>query len=148
MHTDAEISNLLHYGVEGEDYVVSDGHAMIKDQQGNLHPYSTIPALCFPGSLVSVADDLEESDKLAEYEKYRGNITESRLLGFWFDFEPVKAEADATDAVFEKYINIWSAQGIEDFDATYDALLSELKEAGIDRLVEEANRQLDAWQNA
>ena len=119
---------------------------MIEDEKGNLHPCSTTPALCFPGSLVSVADELEVADKQAEYEKYRGNIAESRLLGFWFDFEPVRAEADATDAIFEKYINIWSAQGIEDFDATYDALLAELKDAGIDRLVEEANRQLAEWQ--
>jgi len=68
----------------------------------------------------------------------------SPIMGFTFDRKPVENEIAQVNTVAKEYGNLNRGM-VEDTDATLAEYKSKLQEAGIDKIIAEAQRQIDAW---
>ena len=84
------------------------------------------------------------TDRVAAFNQ---GAVRSPALGFWFDSKNVVVETEACEAVVEKYLPGFLC-GRFDPEKMLPAMCKELKESGIDVIVEEKQRQYDEWQKA
>ena len=67
------------------------------------------------------------------------------VYGYMFDTDPIKNELAQIKTVrteFEK--QLWSG-AIQDYQSVYNNMLEKLKNAGIDKVIQEAQKQADAF---
>ncbi len=91
-----------------------------------------------------------EEDKLAYAENFAESYESMVPNGFRFDPKPVLEQIVETNKVLDVYQGgeaakkMWNLE-IEDVNQFISDLTEEMKQAGMDEIVEEANRQLDEW---
>ena len=66
-------------------------------------------------------------------------------FGYSFDPSPVSGEVLAVTEVTSNYRPVLECGLADDVDAALDEFNRQLDEAGIDRIIEENQRQLDEW---
>jgi putative aldouronate transport system substrate-binding protein len=140
VNTDGKLRDMLAYGIEGKHFTyVNDGKAVRRDrtdwplinyQTGNYFietPEDTVP----PGYWDEVLQLNEEA-------------VPSVMLGFMMDLEPVRNEVTNCRTVWLKYFTDLNT-GASDPDAVIPRLMAELKNAGFDTVMAEAQRQIDEY---
>lgn len=147
MYTNPELSNLLINGIEGKSYVYSDKEKnLITYPEGvdaATTPY-TAQSWIWPGAFETPVWEPYPEDYWKQIEDFNNNALKSKALGFVPDTSDLVNEVTACTNVVAKYNPALMAgaidvdQGLEDFRA-------ELKDAGIDRIVEEKQRQYVEW---
>jgi putative aldouronate transport system substrate-binding protein len=147
MYTDKEIVNLLAWGIEGTHYVkVSDTQVDFAEglnaQNSGYYMYSNAWMLGNPR--YAYLSKEEDPNKWEVAVQWMANAKPSPALGFTFDVEPVKNEKIALQNVNDKYYGLLMTGSINPADKLPD-LLAELKKAGLDKYIEEKQRQFDAW---
>jgi putative aldouronate transport system substrate-binding protein len=148
MYTNAEISNLLTFGIEGRDYVVKD-NGTIGYPEGvtaQTVPYHMAEFLFGNQFMLKVWEGNAPDLRQQALEKNR-SMQVSPLLGFTMDTTPVQNELMSMSNVFEQYYGAL-ASGSVDPEENLPIFLRALDEAGIDRFIAEAQRQLDDWRTA
>ncbi|MGN1377314.1 MAG: DUF3502 domain-containing protein [Dorea sp.] len=147
LYTDAEVANLYTNGIEGKYWVYEDeGNNVIDYPEGEdmttigwstyswASPNQQITSIR-KGDEVTLWDDLQE---------FNANAHDSAAKGFMWDNSNVMNEVTACQNVISKY-----AQGLElgvlNPDETLDVFIQELKDAGIDTIIAEKQKQLDEW---
>jgi len=146
MYTDKDFINLLDYGIEGKHYEkVSDN--IIDYPQGvdaTNSGYNMQMGWMFGNQSLSHiwnGDDPELWNKLAEFNK---NAVKSKALGFTFNADTVKTEIAAVTNVQNQY-KIALETGTVDPVTKLPEFNKQLKAAGIDKIIAEKQKQLDAW---
>lgn len=138
--TDPVLNNLLAYGVEGENYTLSDGKVINK---GRL-----ITRLnTFANRLICLPDD-KSPDNASEV--FRKTLEEAELVscnGFWFDEKETFEIVEKTNNFFinwefDECINNGE---YESFEAMIQACRDKLDEYGMEDLLSEINRQYEEW---
>ena len=86
-------------------------------------------------------------DFVSDLEHWEDDTELSKLYGFAFDNTPVKSEVAQIDSIWKNKV-LPLVDGFVDFDSNYDAILAELKAAGIDRYTEEFTKQLTEYHAA
>jgi len=147
MYTDKEIVNLIDWGIEGKHYVKAPGQDnVIKYPDGvtgetvGYKNYSWMHGNQFL-SYVFEGDDPDVYKKMDEFNK---SAAKSKALGFTFDGDSVKNEIAACNAVLEQYRRVLES-GVVDVDQVLPEFLKKLEDAGIDTIIAEKQKQLDAW---
>jgi len=141
LHTDKEINNLLNFGIENEHYT-RDGEIITATP--NAVNYSPGAAWMFGSQFLNYVWDSEAPDKWDQFREFNQNAITSPALGFVFDSEPVKSEVGALANVirqFQKAIETGSVetdQALKEYDAA-------LKDAGIDKVIAEKQKQFDEF---
>lgn len=148
MYTDEKLINMLSYGLEGENYVFVDEEKGIIDYpQGVTSSTQTVDVGTgwqWGNMLISYVwngGNPTVWDEMAEYNK---TAVRSKALGFVFDPTNIQNEMTACTNVYEKYAP-GLERGVVDPDEVLPVFLDELKSAGIDRIIEEKQTQLDEW---
>lgn len=132
LNTDPELANLFYYGIEGEHYELEDGVVTVLDHDKRVPGYHSPvnPFIVYP-----------EAGKREMTQEPLITAELSPLVGFELDQTKIEDELIEIQSIYEKYADIWSVRGI-DIDEQLKAVNQELKEAGIDQVLEEINRQL------
>ncbi|CAM4212868.1 ABC transporter substrate-binding protein [Paenibacillus alkaliterrae] len=150
MYTDKDIVNLFDWGIEGKHYVKMEGQDnMIKYPDGvdgdnvGYFGYGWMHGNQFL-SQVFEGDDPEVFIKQAEFNK---TAVKSKALGFTFNSEPVKTEVAAATGVLQQFRRGLES-GVLDVDKELPKFIAKLKDAGIDKIMEEKQKQLDEWAKA
>ena len=145
-YTNKEISNLMCYGVKDTHWVLnSEGTVSYPDGVDNSnakYPSSTYWAM--PNSLIAdvlVGNPTDYNEILANNNK---TAPVSRALGFAFDQSSVSTQSAAVTAVLDEYLPGFKT-GALDLEEYYDKFVSKLKVAGMDEIIAEKQKQLDAW---
>ena len=140
MHTDAELLNLLTFGIEGKHYNMVDNRVQKiedsgYDQNGDAWKFgNTYLAKLVPGQ----EDNVWEETKRVNEEAVRPTT-----LAFSMDTTPVKAEISALNTLYTEY-EVYN-KGAAD-PATYmDEFIQKMKEAGIEKVYDEVKKQLDEY---
>ena len=143
-----EASNLLLYGTEGEDYEISGDAASAGEGLAERDIFSR----CLGNLLVaSPLAPYEDSQKAELLEEDLESLRESPLTGFVFDEEPVRQEAEDVRALYNEFSYFREMFAFEKngeygtWQEYYSAYSQQLKDAGIDRIVEEMNRQIQEY---
>lgn len=141
LHTDKEINNLLNFGIEGDHYTRS---GEIITATGNTANYNPGSAWMFGSQFLNYVWNTEDPDKWAKFKEFNQNAKVSPGLGFVFDSEPVKSEVGALANVIRQYQRALET-GSVDVDKTLAEYDKKLKEAGVDKVVAEKQKQFDAF---
>ena len=145
MYSDARIANLLAWGIEGRDYVLTaDGTAAYPDgvtaQTVAYHTNDFMPGnqyLIYPwtGNPANLRDLVREENKTAP---------KSELLGFSYDSTNMANEISAVTNVIAEYRQALES-GTTDPDEYLPKFIQALKDAGADTLIADMQAQLDAF---
>jgi putative aldouronate transport system substrate-binding protein len=141
LHTDKEINNLLNFGIEGDHYT---RNGEIITATGNTANYNPGSAWMFGNQFLNYVWDTEDPEKWAKFKEFNQNGKVSPGLGFVFDSEPVKAEVGALANVIRQYQRALET-GSVDVDKTLAEYEKKLKDAGVDKVVAEKQKQFDAF---
>ncbi|WP_309119167.1 ABC transporter substrate-binding protein [Paenibacillus sp.] len=150
LYTDKEIVNLLNWGIEGEHYVkVSDSvidypeGVDVKSVGYNMNNSSFM----FGNQFLNYVWPTQLPDIWVQTDRFNKNAKKSKALGFTFDATPVRTEVGAVTNVIEQF-KIGLETGTLDPERTLPEFISRLKASGIDKVIEEKQKQLNAWAGA
>lgn len=141
LNTDKDLYNMLVYGIEGKHYKKTGENSveLIPDSGYSTNVAwmlgNTLNAYLLPGVSPDIPKQIDDLNKSAKV---------SRVIGFTFDSEPVKSELAQCMTIKEKYAAGFS-HGMFDVDSTLAAMNKEFKAAGMDKIIAEKQKQLDAW---
>lgn len=147
MITNSDINNLLMYGVKDQDYVIKDEANRIVGYPDGLDNstvgWNNETWLTGNGALAYVWES-DPADIWEEYQKLNDSAKLSPLYGFTFDSTAVKSEITAITNAITKYRLVINA-GYSDPVEALQKMNDELVDAGINRIIDEANAQVEAW---
>lgn len=150
MLTNKDIANLLMYGIDGTDYVVKDAAAGVVGYPDGVTS-STVgwnnETWLAGNGFLAYTWESDPSDIWDQYTVFNDSATVSPLYGFTFDTSNVKTEITAITNVITKY-NAVICAGYSEPEEAVAQMVSELKESGIDRIIEEATNQITTWKAA
>lgn len=140
-YTSPEINNLLAWGVEGVDYEVVDGVAQYIP--GNEEPSYHLFDYSIPNQFLAYPWSGDTADMRERAEADLKAATISKYLGFTCDLSELVNESAAVSNVIEEYRNqIGSGQASEEVLQEY---IDKLKAVDVQVLLDEYQKQLDAW---
>ena len=145
LNSDKKLYNTLTYGIEGTHWKMT-GEDMIAPADPNKQSIDEVISAIAVGSISSVMYSTSEYKK---EEKELGLLhdkeaTVSPAVGFSYITETLKTEIANVQATYDKYKAVLGA-GALDLDANYDKIQDEMKKAGLDKVIEDAQQQVDKW---
>lgn len=142
LNTDEYLRNLINYGIEDVHYE-KVGDQTIKllntDQKNYDVSYFSLGNLFLTYKLEG-----EPEDKWEEFKEFNDDSEVSPALGFKFDSSNVTTEIAAINNVLEEFKStIYS--GSVDVDEYLEKLNTKLEEQGIQKVIDEMQKQIDEW---
>ena len=138
LYTDSYVVNLIQHGIEGVDYEKQED-GLVED----FNHYYLLYGQAVNQKLRYLSTD-DGSEFLQEVEEYKKKNTTSPAFGFVFDQNEVAQEVMQCKTVVNAYYPVIS-RGCVDPETEIPKFIEALREAGIDRVIEEKQRQLSAW---
>lgn len=143
VNTDKELYNLLAFGIEGKHYTkVTDSVVKVKDD-ASYKAADWVFGNVFNGYLLEGKDPSIPEQTRKENESAKP----SPINGFKFNTAPVSAEIANITTVIDQY-GPGLDTGTVDPNEMLPEFLEKLKEAGADKVVAEAQKQLDEWKKS
>lgn len=146
LFTNPEASRLVVWGIKDRHYVeAEDGHLTYPEGVDATNSgYHLVQGYAFPNQFIAGVWEGDPIDIWESMADFNNSAKVSKAMGFTFDSSKVKTEYAACTAVLEQY-----AVGIEsghiDPDAKYEEFVKALEDAGIDKIIEEKQNQLNDW---
>lgn len=147
MYTDKRIVNLFNWGEEGIDYLFIDaGEEVIVYPEGITQETASYhnPLGLYGDTRLAYSYGSGELKKQQEEYTRRAVPIVQEYTGFFFDESPVSTEAWRVRQVIDRYLPVLEC-GCVDLEENYNAFLTALDSAGIDAVIAEKQRQMDAW---
>ena len=150
LYSDAELDNLLMYGIEGTSYEIVDqdeNGTVIQPVDGkaatDVPDWSTFGVFGNRLSWYVTAPNTTSTNK--ELKEFSDKVTkESPALGFVCNFDNVSTEYSAVNSVIAQYRGILNTGSIDPV-VELPEFLNALDAAGIDKVLEEVQSQYTEW---
>lgn len=145
MYTDKSIVNLLDWGIEGKHYVkVSDNVIDYPNGVDSSSVGFSGLGWLFGNQFLSYTFKGDDEKLWDDMKAFNDRAIKSKALGFMFDSTPVKTEFAAVTNVTGQYRNALES-GVIDPEKELPQFIAKLKDAGIDKIIAEKQKQLDEW---
>ncbi|MFR6123742.1 DUF3502 domain-containing protein [Faecalibacillus intestinalis] len=145
------MANLIQYGTEGQDYELDENNRItVTTSSLGLR----ISGYQYTSPKITYSSIYEEDDKVAYSNWFYSTYGDNFPKGFRFDADPVITEIATTNDILSAYFNTltdseWTNKiyelDIDDLDTFLKGLNEELDDAGMQKIVDEANRQYQKW---
>ena len=137
VNTDSKVRDMLFYGLEGDNFdYTADGKVHKNNSEWSMAGYTQ--GTFFNVSLL----DTETTNQWDELKVLNENAVASPIMGFSMNKEPISDELDAIIAIF----TAWRPALMTGADpSALDSMLSEMKDAGLQDVIDELQAQVDAW---
>ena len=149
MQNDTYIATTLHFGKEGSGWTDADNDGVIELTEKNSDPSNRWCYSWYGWSLGGVTSMKPipglSSDYFEEMKELNTTAEPMDNAGFIFNKEPVENQLAAVSNVFAEYHSVLQTGQNANVDELVDEFIVQLKANGMDEIVEEAQRQLDAW---
>lgn len=151
MFTDKNLQDMLSYGVEGKNFEYKDGKVVKhnKDSDGidNDYDVPSFTFLCaFNRTPLEGAPGIGDEEFDKEAKEFEDKLVASPVLGFTLDESKIATEiANVQQTQSEYTINLKTGAFDESY---YQEFLDKLNTAGIEKVIEEVQAQLDNWEGA
>ena len=137
LEIDPYVINLITYGIEGVHYEkVSDN--VIKPIEGVSYMQQS---WAWGNVFNTYTLETQDEDVWEQTKKMNDNAKRSPILGFGFNSEPVKNELVNVNTVVTEYSGILTDE--RDMDELYEQFIADLKTAGVDKVIEEMQKQIN-----
>ena len=148
-YTNADIANLLAWGIEGTHYKIGDdGLATYADGvDASNSGWNHSMGWMMPNQFLTHVWEGNDPDIWDQTQEFNNNAVVSPAKGFAWDNTNVQNEVTACANVTAKYGPALQC-GSLDPETTIPKFLDELKAAGADTIIAEKQRQLDDWLEA
>lgn len=140
LHSDKELYNLVCHGIAGKHYQKLDGDFYAPIKESGYEPNQD---WALGNQFNSYILEGKEANVWEESKKLNDTAAQSKLLGFDFNTEKVVNEIAQCTAVSGEYKAL--EKGCLDPEETIRVMSQKLEDAGIDRIIEELQRQIDAY---
>jgi putative aldouronate transport system substrate-binding protein len=140
-NTDKYLYNLITQGIEGRHYTKIDANYIKPVPNSSYQPNAD---WMYGNQFLAY---LKEGQNLSDWEdtkKINAGAKPSPALGFSFDTTSVAVEMASVNSVISEYIPSLGS-GAVDPDRVLPEFLERLRNAGSRRIINELQRQLDAW---
>jgi putative aldouronate transport system substrate-binding protein len=148
IYADADVANLLMYGVEGLDYVAVEGtqNVITRDGTSNADRNGYYAGFVHYGdpTMIKIVAPLTDSYP-ADTKAFENEAKMSLTFGYDFDGSAFSAEAGAIASVLEQKLPALNAGAVADVDAAVDELVAALNAAGMADIIAANQAALDAW---
>ena len=153
LYTNPELSNLYMYGIEGTHYKVleeggaSNGQDIITWADGldaSTSNYAKSGTWIMPNQFIGNVWEGSPADVWDQQREFNNTAQKSVAFGFTYDSLAVTNEVTACTNVVSKYHKALLC-GALDPATTIDQFNAELDAAGLDKIIEAKQTQLDAW---
>ncbi len=146
MYTNADVVNLLNYGIEGADYIVKEDGTLdypegvdvssVKYSMNETWLFGNqYLAKCWTGLAPDTRETSLEINEQAEL---------SPLVGFTVDTTNLTNEITNMTSAYNEYVRGFNS-GVLDVETELPAFISKLQAGGSEDLIAEVQAQLDAW---
>jgi len=147
-NTDIEVYNLLSRGIEGEHWVwVDEENKVMGFPEGvnaDTSTYNPNTDWMFGNQFNAYYRDAAQVGAWEATKVMNDTAFPSEALGFVVDRTPIETEVAQTNAVWDELV-VPIVNGWVPYDEAAPEAIEKLKEAGIDTIIEEVQRQLQAW---
>jgi putative aldouronate transport system substrate-binding protein len=145
MYTNKDLVNTLIWGIEGKHYVkVSDNVIRYPDGLDSSTVGYTMNSLTTSNPFIAYTLEGEDPNIAQTIQQWNAAAKKSAALGFTFNASEVQNELTAIGNVLQQYQRVLET-GSVDPKQMLPEFISQLKAAGIDRVIEQKQSQLDAW---
>ena len=144
MRCNPEVSELFINGIEGVNYVKNGDVLTYPEGVDASNTTYSSAAWVWPNEFISTPWEVDGPDIWKETEAFNDIAELSVAFGFNWDSEDVLTEVTACNNVTAKYADALLC-GALDPDTAIDKFVQELKDAGVDDIIAEKQRQLDEW---
>jgi putative aldouronate transport system substrate-binding protein len=147
MYSNADLANIFIYGIEGVNYQVVDEENGIVDYADGVDASTNDYAMdswAWPNELIAYKWVSDGADIWNETIRSNEEAVQSPAKGFNFDSSSVENETVACTAILEKYRNGLNT-GELDPEVIIPQMHEEMEAAGLSKILEEKQAQLDAW---
>jgi ABC-type sugar transport system, periplasmic component len=145
INTDKELYNLMCFGIEGTHYILKDGFrelpAGITD---DTNRYNMFVYFFIGNTYNRILQKGEDPNLMQQQKDFDAKATAEPAMGFNYNVDAVKTETAQVASVLEEYISSLSV-GAVDPDKYLPEMLAKLKAAGADKIIEDKQKQLDAF---
>lgn len=141
LNTDPVLRNMVDSGIEGTHYKkVDDTHMENLAESKNYD----MPSYSLGNNMLLYLNNNDPDNKWDEFKKFNAEGVNSPILSFNFDASNVSTELTAVQNVKEQY---WAAlmTGTLDPATNLDQVIEKFNQAGLEKVMAEAQSQLDAW---
>lgn len=146
MYTDAELSNLLINGIEGEHYIYNADKTLVDYPEGVNATTTTYLSAgwVWPNQYLTAPWVPNPTDIWTQLDEFNNTAKVSVALGFTPDLAEVTNEVTACTNVTDKYYNAITS-GSVDVRETAAIVNKELEAAGLQKIIDAKQAQLDEW---
>ena len=142
LNTDPKVMTLLNYGVEGVHYNLNDaGEVEFTDERNNSYSVWTNGV----GNVTILPPQKGQgSDFQQRFAEFYAGSKKLPIYGFTFDPTPVSKEIAAVANIKEAYA-LTLCTGAADVETVLPEFLQKMEDAGMQKIVDEANAQFQAF---
>jgi putative aldouronate transport system substrate-binding protein len=148
LFNDPVFINLIDFGIEGKHYVKVPGYDNVIDYPQGItwdnSGWDMGAGWIFGDQLASYVWNGNPPDLYQQLDAFNKSGLVSRALGFQYDATPVKSAVASVNNVIEQY-RLSLEYGVVDPAVNLPKFIQALKDAGIDEIIAEKQKQLDAW---
>ncbi|QHT59370.1 ABC transporter substrate-binding protein [Paenibacillus lycopersici] len=149
LYTDKTLLNMLDFGIEGKHYV-KNANGMLDYPEGvtsQTSGFNPGTAWMFGNQLNTYLWSNEDPQKWEKFKAFNDSSTKSPALGFVWDPTNVKNEVSAVGNAGAEFGGAIMT-GTVDPDKYLPQYNAKLKAAGLEKIIAEKQKQLDAWAQA
>lgn len=139
MYKDQDTYNFCIYGVEGQDWEYNEDGTINKLVTDSFFDGWFMEAMEY-----NIYDASIPQENITAYESNDDGSVLSKTSGFTFDSTPVSSELSMMTAVWTEYLEPLT-NGLLDYEENYSTVIEKLKNAGLDKYMEEYQKQYSAW---
>ncbi|GGD83585.1 ABC transporter substrate-binding protein [Paenibacillus nasutitermitis] len=140
LNTDSKLRNMLAFGEPDVDFKSVDGDKVI-ERVTDTWPLAAYSQGTFFNMAVTKG---APEDQWEQVKKLNEEATASTILGFALDVSDLQTEIANASAVYDKY-KYELITGASDPEKVVPKLISELKNAGMDTIIQKAQEQIDNY---
>lgn len=147
MYTNPELANILMHGIEGKTFEFIDKENKVIDYPAGIDAANAgynFDEWAWPNMQLSYVWNGYPVDVYEKYAEFNASGHPSPAYGFTFDNSAVINEYTASTNVVQKYVQALNC-GLLDPAENLPKFNQELEKSGIDKIIAEKQRQLDAW---
>lgn len=140
LHSDKYLNNLINFGIEGKHYTLDGEQMTPTEEAGN---YAIGAAWMLGNQFLNYLAAGEPADKWEQFRKFNESTHNSPALGFTFNPEPVNSQVAVMANIRKQYDPGLDTGSIDPSKA--EEFFNKLRQNGLDDVIAEKQRQLDAF---